>query len=601
MKIDKLFLYFKSQNAFDSAIAQEAIKDDSIVFIEDKRAIWTHGHMFGTENSHAKGFFSSVEALPDGEIGDWAIVKNDGSWYIYYFDSSENRWVQGEIYNVTIPQEDLSDIYVQKKDILDFIKGYYDSVYVRKDEVYTPDVWDGTPGTDSPTQGGGSTGESTIHVDYELNNHSINPVANWVIHKALGTKISNGQLEQALDDYYTKDQVDAKLANIGATGQQQSDISSQLYNTLLNKFKSYYTKVQTEEFLDENYYNKEQVNNQFVRKENIDAYVLNLCNRVYVRQDSVYTPKGWEDMGGSGSDNHNDDPSNPVTPTPGGGGTYTVDIELSSDSSNPVANWVIKNALDNKVSTSSLRNYLEADNLSTAILSNESLMSSISNPIKDYVRGYAYTKAQVDGLLNNIQQLSIKVIDSTSSVSNPNSNTIYLIEQNGQYIEYVYDGQWREIGVYQTSVDFSDYYNKSEINERLELFVESADVYTKTYIDSRFENILDKFEDYYTKQQIDRDVVKNEDVYTISDGFDTIPGHDTPGSNSGMVVTGGPKHIILTESEYAQLSSYEVDAIYFVTEDVVENTTWTFGGTFPVTFTNGDTLDNIGTFPINLA
>lgn len=204
MKIDKLFLYFKSYDAFNEANAQEAIKDDSIVFIEDKRAIWTHGHMFGTENSHAKGFFSSVEALPAGETGDWAIVKNDESWYIYYFDSSENRWVQGEIYNVTVPQEDLSDIYVKKEDIFNFIGNFYDSVYVRKDEVYTPDVWDSTPGTDSPTQGE-TPGGSTIKVDYELNNHSINPVANWVIHKALGTKISVGQLEEALDDYYTKD------------------------------------------------------------------------------------------------------------------------------------------------------------------------------------------------------------------------------------------------------------------------------------------------------------------------------------------------------------------------------------------------------------
>lgn len=121
-------------------------------------------------------------------------------------------------------------------------------------------------------------------------------------------------------------------------------------------------------------------------------------------------------MGNGGSDSPSDDPSEPITPTPSGGGTYTVDLELSSNSSNPVANWVIKNALDNKVDTSSLRNYLKTENLSVTILSDESLLSSINNPAKEYVRGYAYTKAQVDRLLNEVQRLSIKVIDSTSSV-----------------------------------------------------------------------------------------------------------------------------------------------------------------------------------------
>ena len=42
--INNKFLYFKTEKAFlDSLQSKKEIKDDSIVFIEDKHAIWTHG------------------------------------------------------------------------------------------------------------------------------------------------------------------------------------------------------------------------------------------------------------------------------------------------------------------------------------------------------------------------------------------------------------------------------------------------------------------------------------------------------------------------------------------------------------------------------
>lgn len=644
--IDKLFLYFKSETAFREALGFKQIKDDSIVFIEDKRAVWTHGHMFGIENSHAKGFFSSVDALPSGEPGDWAIVKNDESWYIYYFDSSENRWIQGEIYNVTVPQEDLSDIYVKKEDIFNFIGNFYDNIYVRKKDVYTPEQWEGTPGSDTPGGGGSGTGGGTYKVDYEINKHSLNPVANYVIHDALKLKVSEAELEQILDKYYTANQIDTKIRllneAIGSVSDEldnyytKQEINAMLgqldpvgpvviptldetaYQTLLNKFKNYYTKNQIDQeltglrslkdkfdsyykkseidqLLYDNYYDKTTANSTFVKRTDINTYIKNYCDSVYVRQDKVYTPAGWGGTTGT-------DTPDPVNPNPGtGGGSYTVDFELNSGSSNPVANWVIKEALDTKIGTDALEEYLKTSRLATSILGNEQLIENINYPIKQYINGYAYTKQEVDTLLDNIHSLYIKVVDSLDNI-NPSPGTTYLVQEGDIYVQYIYDETdgWIEIGQYELNARLEDYYTKQEINTRLEALAKAADFYTKTYIDTQFDTILDKFEDYYTKQQIDRDVVKNEDVYTISNGFDVVPGHDTPGSSSG---TGsfGPKHIILTESEYAQLSSYEVDAIYFVTEDVIENTTWTFGGTFPVTFTNGDTLDNIGTFPINLA
>lgn len=476
MKIDRIFLYFKSYDAFQRAYANEEIKDDSIVFIEDKHAIWTHGVMFGIENSHAKGFFSSIDDLPSGEAGDWAIVKNDGAWYIYYYNSANNTWEQGEEYDMD-PDIDLSEVFVKKEDVLDYIKRYYDNVYVRKDEVYTPDQWEGAAGDDSHDSGGGNNGGGNNHsviwnVDSELNNHSINPVSNWVIYYALQSKLDTDTLETLLDDYVS----------------------------------------------------------------------------------------------------HRDLPQE--------------------------------------------------------ILQNSDLMANINNPIRLYIQNNVYTQAQIDRMLSQVQQLSIKAVDSLNEVTNPDTHTIYLVRENNSYTQYVYsEGQWSAIGTYDLGANFSDYYTKDEINERLQALANSADYYTKQYIDTRFQNVTDLFSNYYTKQQIDQTVVKKQQLYTPqsgpvlnnagsdthSTGTSNTPKHQIEASDSNVSIPiddntflGWPKYIIMTQSQYDKLQSYVQDAIYFIIDmeqepEQHETTTWTFGGTFPITFTNGDTPDSIGTFPINLA
>lgn len=155
MKIDRKFLIFRTRKAFDLALLNEEISSDSIVFIEDQKLIWTHNTMFGEESTHARGFFKSVDNLPEGTVGDYAIVNVDGTWYIYYY-MSNGGWTQGDEYQFASVAEDLLDNYVKKDLLFDYIKGYYDNVYVRKDELYTeggsaggsgssgytpPDVW----------------------------------------------------------------------------------------------------------------------------------------------------------------------------------------------------------------------------------------------------------------------------------------------------------------------------------------------------------------------------------------------------------------------------------------------------------------------------
>lgn len=146
MKINKQFILFKSREAFDRALANEELKDTSIVFIEDQHVIWTHGVVFGGESAHAKGFYGSEESLPEGTEGDWAVANVNGVWYTYYYQSP-GGWTRGDEYEFPDMASDLLNNYVKKELLFDYIKGYYDNVYVRKDELaeYTgspgPNIW----------------------------------------------------------------------------------------------------------------------------------------------------------------------------------------------------------------------------------------------------------------------------------------------------------------------------------------------------------------------------------------------------------------------------------------------------------------------------
>ena len=233
--INNKFLYFKTEASFlDSLNTRKEIKDDSIVFIEDKHAIWTHGEMFGVSGEHAKGFFKSVEDLPAGIEGDWAIVKVDDGWYIFVYDK-DLGWTKTEKYEFSdfVPL-DLDEIYVRKKNIRDFIRNLYDDIYVKKVEVYTPDQYDSEGGSDSPSSGSGSI---TVDQGPDLDKNSLNPVASWVIYKTLKNYVTKDELGDIIidpadvdlseyykkketyskEETYTKAQIDALISSVNLT------------------------------------------------------------------------------------------------------------------------------------------------------------------------------------------------------------------------------------------------------------------------------------------------------------------------------------------------------------------------------------------------
>lgn len=78
-----------------------------------------------------------------------------------------------------------------------------------------------------------------------------------------------------------------------------------------------------------------------------------------------------------------------------------------------------------------------------------------------YLKSDTYTKAEVEALIAAINQFHYEIAASTSDVSDPQSNVLYLIGPTGsgsdRYEEYVYTTTWVKIG--DTSIDLSGYVN----------------------------------------------------------------------------------------------------------------------------------------------
>lgn len=107
--------------------------------------------------------------------------------------------------------------------------------------------------------------------------------------------------------------------------------------------------------------------------------------------------------------------------------------------------------------------------------------------------------------------------------------------------------------------------------------------------------------DYATKAYVDQ-VVDSIDIPSIHIESELLEDSENPVSSKALWLAlkekpdTKPKHIILEQTEYEALTQYEDDTLYLVLEPR-EETNWTFGGTFPITFVESN---GIGTFPITL-
>lgn len=109
------------------------------------------------------------------------------------------------------------------------------------------------------------------------------------------------------------------------------------------------------------------------------------------------------------------------------------------------------------------------------------ITKSVNDLTNYYLKSETYTKAEVAALIGAIQNFHYEFYASTSAVTNPQGNVLYLIGPTGtgsdKYEEYVYsNNDWHKIG--DTSIDLSGYVTTSALNTALAGYVSSSDLAT---------------------------------------------------------------------------------------------------------------------------
>lgn len=107
------------------------------------------------------------------------------------------------------------------------------------------------------------------------------------------------------------------------------------------------------------------------------------------------------------------------------------------------------------------------------------ITKSVNDLTNYYLKSETYTKAEVAALIGEIQNFHYEFYASTSAVTNPQGNVLYLIGPTGdgsdKYEEYVYaNNDFEKIG--DTSIDLSGYVTTSALNTALAGYATTQDL-----------------------------------------------------------------------------------------------------------------------------
>lgn len=106
---------------------------------------------------------------------------------------------------------------------------------------------------------------------------------------------------------------------------------------------------------------------------------------------------------------------------------------------------------------------------------------NVNDLVNYYLKSETYTQAEVQGLIAAINQFHYEIYPSTSAVTNPQGNVLYLIGPTGtgndKYEEYVYaNNTWVKIG--DTSIDLSGYVTTQTLNAALANYTTTTNLNT---------------------------------------------------------------------------------------------------------------------------
>ena len=112
------------------------------------------------------------------------------------------------------------------------------------------------------------------------------------------------------------------------------------------------------------------------------------------------------------------------------------------------------------------------------------ITNTVDNLVNYYKKSETYTQSEVNNLLGQVTTINLEVVDNLPPTGE--ENKIYLVKRKQKadtddvYDEYIWikkDNKYEPIG--STSVDLSNYYNKSEADNKFALKVDIADMLTK--------------------------------------------------------------------------------------------------------------------------
>lgn len=291
----------------------------------------------------------------------------------------------------------------------------------------------------------------------------------------------------------------------------------------------------------------------------------------------------------------------------------TIDSNLSNTSINPVENRAILEALNNKLEQSDLSDYITINNV----------QQYVSNKQNQLEAGYGIS---IDGNTISVTlDTDVFTLVDELPTENISENKLYILEETRggttTYNGYKYkDGQWIPVGEKMPQINLSPYLKSADAASTYQL---KGDYLVPKDLQDFYTTISAKFQtsgNYapiewvnakleWVQRIIADQYVLKKDVYRPhqEEGWseaEIIPSGDTnpvtPGGNSGDTSGSSVRNNMVTLSARAYQLLVDANAVdpntYYFTYEGDDIQSWTFGGTFPITFGSEST----GTFPITL-
>lgn len=543
--INRRYLNFKTYDAFLRQLNADEIRQDSIVFIQDKACIWAHGKEYicdgpittstegqslkfkngddsvifsintnegtltftdqnGNTISNTYALDSELQSIANAQTQSLINVEKEHDQDIdnvrSYIQSEIARlsaWIatKADVINGENPPEDYETLYnyINKNFQLkgDYaLNDYVDQTFVKKPEVYTPKqgVW----GSDIDISDSSSsainipTASANITVDTDLDATSSNPLENRAIKLWLDTKANVSDLNQYATKTQLQDKANRSELNNYATKQDIQDLYTagsgiQIINNEIS------TTIDTNMWIVVD----------ALPTVNIDP------NKIYLLEESQ------------------------------NGDTIYTEYRYKNEQ------WV---ASGQRMPEVDLSGYLTTDSAANVYL-NKNDAANTYQPIGNY--------ADADDIANTYQQ-------------------------KGNYIEY------DTLEAFRTNIN--------NTFQRKGVYALSSDV---TAALTLLQQIIDQ--KYVLKTDVPMD-----NVYNTSDPVQIQLGHEQGGQSTTIGVS---RMVTLTTDQYeilVQNNAVQSDTYYFTYEGEAETDLWHFGDKFPIILTDQSTPDNIGTFPINL-